>query len=157
HILAASTGRITHTLQEVAEPHVRDINGDGMPDLYHIAGAPGSRLFVVLRGVPASEWQRPVDWRPARDYDGDGVPDFLEITNDRLSAHSGRDGHLLWQTKTQRTVGQLGPLNIDVNGDGTCDVILWEDNANQQTHFEAFSGKDGRRLWAGPDVGQNPG
>jgi outer membrane protein assembly factor BamB len=162
YMLEASTGRITHTLPEVADPRVADVNGDGMPDLYHIAASPGSRRFVVFRGIPPHLWRRPGNWQPAPDYDGDGINDFLELRYNaralRPTARSGTDGRVLWQAETNALVG---PLHIEVDGDGVSDLIVGENfhevvpnsGGREHTVFKAFSGKDGRLLWTGQHVG----
>jgi serine/threonine protein kinase len=154
YALAASTGQVEHKLSEVGEVHVADINGDGMADLYHLSAALGSRRFVVFRGLPPTVWRRPGNWRPAKDYDGDGASDFLDMQRDGITARSGRDGRKLWQVKTPSV---LGPLHVDVDGDGVHDVVVVERTSeawpNGDGVFAAYSGKDGRRLWTGPDIG----
>ncbi len=88
YVLAASTGLVTHLLPEVADPHVVDLNSDGIPDLFHIAASASVRRLVAFKGVPPVEWRRPRTVQRGADFDGDGVVDLLEF-HDGIEAHSG--------------------------------------------------------------------
>ncbi len=164
YILGAGTGRLIHILPEVADPQVADVNSDGIPDLFHLAGAQGSRWLTVFKGLPPVEWRRPGDWQVAGDFDGDGVADFREWQTDEfsksvLAARSGANGRILWQATVQPHTNS-GPMrrmiDVGIDGDGVSDIVLLEEVASGHGNVHAvsaFSGKDGRRLWTADDFG----
>jgi hypothetical protein len=181
-ILSAATGRLTHTLPEVADPKLADFNGDGLADIYYYyfqsssAGLENYRNLVALRGTPPEPWRQLGDWTPAQDFDGDGV---AELVNWEGRARSGNDGRILWHARAEssksyyhvggilRQEGFLSPPlpQGDLNGDGTPDLVAIEDVMRRNATggygaakvVSAYSGKDGCKLWTAEDNGMSSG
>ncbi|HEY2253314.1 MAG TPA: VCBS repeat-containing protein, partial [Planctomycetaceae bacterium] len=167
-ILAAGTGRLTQLLPEVADPQIADVNGDGIPDLFHLAATQGSRRLTVVKGAPPVDWRRTGDWQPASDYDGDGIPEFrewrtTENSQTLLAARSGVDGRILWQSNIRPDTNSNPRRRIidvdDINGDAIPDIVLLEQLSTRgDSHaVSAFSGRDGHRLWTAGDFGLKSG
>jgi hypothetical protein len=61
--------------------------------------------------------------------------------------------HLQWGSYSGR------PIPVDVNGDGTDDIVGWIKLLNEpegkQMHLAAFDGKDGKELWRTPSTGSH--
>jgi serine/threonine protein kinase len=170
YLFSASTGRISHLLPEVSNSTVSDMNSDGILDLSYLATSQGNRHFTVLKGLPCVEWQSPGEWQAAADYDADGMTDFLkfQVPNassewepSYLEARSGRDQRTLWRSNIQRTVTTPATLvDVDVDDDGVSDVvtIAWYPAPDGNKYAScAVSGKNGKRLWSGTEIGTNIG
>lgn len=165
YVLAADTGRMTHQLPEVSEPQVADINSDGIPDLFYLAGPQGSRRLTVFKGSPPVDWRRPGNWQTAGDYDGDGIADFREwhTAETVLAARSGANGRILWQANIRpdtNSPADRRSMDVDVDGDAAADIVLLEQISTERgngTAVSAFSGKNGRRIWTAKDFGLQSG
>jgi len=113
---------------------------------------------------------------PAGDFDGDGFPDAL-VTANQLSKDealptnvhgaalilSGRDGRLLFARTGDDYTAQTGiAISVllgtgpfaenaamigDLDGDGTCDVLVVHGSSRVQRKITAFSGRTGVILW----------
>lgn len=168
YILGAGTGRLTHVMPEVADPQVADINSDGIPDLFHLAGSQGRRRLTAFKGLPGALWRRPGNWQTAGDYDGDDIADFREWHTDEFSktflvARAGASGRILWQAPIRPDTNSRPEnriLDVDVDGDEAPDVVLFEEISiehGNKSAVSAFSGKNGRRLWTASDFGLQTG
>jgi hypothetical protein len=161
-VLAAGSGRVEHTLLDVQQPRAADFDGDGILDLFYTVAPQGAPRNLVVKGTAPDAWRRLGDWRAAGDLDGDGFTDLVGIADSVLAARSGRDGRRLWRaTKATRDSPMEAPQPAgDFDGDGVPDVLatvnVWREvrpNAfSSQRLPAAFSGKDGRQLWAGDDL-----
>ncbi len=89
--------------------------------------------------------------RTAPDLDGDGVGDLVWFSAQKaaLWALSGRDGKELWWYHGGPGRIVAGPAVIDVDGDGTPDLIATM-VAGKQRCIEAISGRTGKPLWRFP-------
>jgi serine/threonine protein kinase/outer membrane protein assembly factor BamB len=160
--LGAGSGRIEHTLPDVAEPQIADFDGDGIADLFYTVSPQGAPRNLVVRGVVPDVWKQLGDWRAAADFNQDGFTDLIGIEDAVLTARSGRDGQILWQApKAPRAAPMETPqLAGDFNGDGVPDVLAvvneWRQVQPQGFTSKrlpaAFSGKDGRQLWVADDL-----
>ena len=122
------------------------------------------------------------------DFDGDGIGDALAspvrspVKNDEAGsrtvvARSGRDGHVLWKTATESPAlwGGTTPWTQyylstfpmpegDLDGDGTCDVIVKGQSLDPfakatraaKIPLQLLSGRTGRRLWSAGDLALDP-
>ncbi|MBI3271118.1 MAG: PQQ-binding-like beta-propeller repeat protein [Planctomycetes bacterium] len=153
-----------------SSPALADLDGDGVLDavigsgdgrVYALSGKTGRVLWSQETGDPADcavhrtvdangdvhekrVSGHPVFSSPAlARLRGDGVPDVLiGSTADAMLALSGRDGTVLWTTRTNG--GFIGtPATTDINNDGVPDCIAGSTNGV----VYALSGKDGARLW----------
>ncbi len=105
---------------------------------------------------------RPQLLRPAPDLNGDGVRDLVWACRHQaaLLAISGQEGKVLWCFQARPSVARstvLGtPVVMDVNGDGTPDLIITcasrADAAappgQAERWVEAVSGRTGQSLWS---------
>jgi predicted Ser/Thr protein kinase len=160
---SAGTGQVTHVGRGMTTVEPADIDNDGIEDLV-VFDSPADRLdfggkLHVLRGVAAEPWRRIGNLgEPAADFDGDGVIDLVHLWGDgTVVAASGRNGQPLWQVKLvsgYRCVGAR-PAGVDLDGDGTEDLLAWTDTSGPRRlsyPFHAISGKSGRVLWNSPDI-----
>jgi serine/threonine protein kinase/outer membrane protein assembly factor BamB len=81
HILAAATGRLAHTIENVPEPATADLDGDGLPDLYWLepskrSGPAQGGLLHALRGTPPVLWRRLEHSIPLGEPSGDGITEW---------------------------------------------------------------------------------
>lgn len=170
YVLSSGSGSLLHVLPDAVQPRVADLDGDGLADLFDTrwetaATETVARLFAV-RGRSPESWKRLGIWQPAADFDGDGSTDLLEFQYESLTARAGRDGRLLWQTRSQGQREFLcPPLPYgDLDGDGTPDLLRFASATERldspsgvighpYNTISALSGKDGRRLWIADDVG----
>lgn len=98
------------------------------------------------------------------DVDGDSHPDIVVgLANDAgpwpfgaVVAYSGRDGSVLFTQAGQGRYDRFGysVATGDLNGDGCSDIVVGTDygavSNPSPTLVEAYSGRDGSRLWAMP-------
>jgi hypothetical protein len=163
--------------REAYRRDLRAFRGEG-PEVWRVLGRFG----------PAGD--RPgwfsIEVRPASDFDGDGIGDLLigpvrapgempsQANGSRTAiARSGRDGRLLWKAdlglrrgwferdRAESYFVQSSPMPAgDLDGDGTPDVIVQEDNSEPPARVLrgratlpvlVLSGRTGRPVWvAGP-------
>lgn len=162
YFLSASNGRITTMLPEIANPQLLDMDGDDLLDLYCLADTQGARRLTVLKGMPPSDWRRPGNWQPARDFDGDGIVDFLGLEGGNLGAMAGTDHHQLWRADALSVSVSPGfsVIHMDVNGDQTSDIVMlagYADEHRSRTGLMAISGRDGKQIWLSNLAGLNGG
>jgi outer membrane protein assembly factor BamB/tRNA A-37 threonylcarbamoyl transferase component Bud32 len=112
------------------------------------------------KGLTDEEWQQretilAENWpgdlpllQVAPDLDGDGVGDLVWFSQNKaaLWALSGRDGKELWWYHGGPGKIVAAPAVIDVDGDGTPDLIATM-TAGKQRGIEAISGRTGKPLW----------
>lgn len=159
YVIEASTGRTHQKLSAVADPHVADLNRDGIDDLcWYRRSNEQTRSygsFHALLGQPPVAWRRLGKWERSADLNGDGVIDLLGATDHgegstprRLTAISGSDGSLLWQAVIRPSVvpGAVVPIG-DSNGDGLADVLVYHSLEDNQWALGVLSGSTGQSLW----------
>ncbi len=167
HSFSCSDGKFLGSLLGIDRMHVADADADGLPDLFTFQlnnwrdqNSGGS--MRVIRGAPVERWRRLGGvWQPGSDYNADGHDDLLRIEQDgfpKLRAASGMDGRLLWMTQLDQDLfdGAI-PLSVDLNKDGTNDVIVYHASRGarggsimQEFPLSAVSGRDGTKLWSVP-------
>src|SRR5262249_32172853 len=147
YVLSAGTGRLWHTVTDLPEPEVADLDGDGLPELFSFRPDraedwDGGGKLQVIRGRSPEAWRRPEGgWVPAQDW-GDGFPALLTTTyhtrhpagvepRQRVTAISSRDGGVLWHYTAQDPSNRSSPDRLltpplpqgDLDGDGVPDVL----------------------------------
>jgi outer membrane protein assembly factor BamB len=156
HVFGAAGGRLEYTLPEFGYPHVADLNGDGIPDLYAqlVRGHPnqaGGKLRA-LRGLPPEPWRLMSQrCQAAQDFDADGLPDLIAGSGPRqILALSGRDAHVLWRSEAGWQASNASAVpEGDLDGDGTADVLLEGTGERSASPvLRALSGRTGRELWS---------
>ncbi len=169
-IFNSGSGRIAHTLLDVQEVKLLDIDGDGAADLLHPLHTQSALRWAAVRGQPAPTWQRLGEWVAGPDADGDKVPDAYALSGRALGARSGLDGRSLWKTEADFAFPETlwnawadpsrpPPSAGSEPGILVATVSLWRTsgpNARQSYRsLAAFSPKDGRKVWtaAGLDFG----
>ncbi len=172
HLLSGSRGRELHSLEGLSWPESADLDGDGLDDLW---GSVDGKLRAFRAPGPVG-WRMLGRFDGAGDLDGDGIGDVLTRPSDEIAsnspmveARSGRDGHLLWQTRAawDSSIADRMTLGIhriateplpggDVDADGTADVLVWREirffpvgvGPLATLSLMALSGRTGRRLWS---------
>ena len=158
-ILAASSGRVVHELNNFGAPQIADLNGNGLPDLFaRHANVYNPSQPYAAGGLRAIQGTPPEAWRtlsndvfiPAPDLNGDGNEDLIHNDNQQVKATSGRDGSLLWssdQTGFAFTlVNSLQRLQFaDLDGDGVPDFLMINSSGPR---LNAISGRNGKLLWS---------
>ena len=89
----------------------------------------------------------------AADFDGDGLPDLINGTDEavhKIRAIASCDAQVLWEHDfNSNQVGLAESLDVDLNGDGVKDVLVWQvTSENNQTELICLSGETGRQLWS---------
>jgi outer membrane protein assembly factor BamB len=185
YVVSAGTGRLLHTASDCRDVRIADLDGDGVPELVAFradradAWDHGGKLEVT-RGRSPEPWRRlGGDWQLAGDLDGDGIPDLVtalpsderqrerqskptagrptdELDRPRVTALSGRDGRILWQSVIGDYPAPVYPLRGplgDLDGDGIPDLLVTGRTTKVSVEepkfspLRAVSGKTGRRLW----------
>ncbi len=184
-ILSAGTGALVEELPEAFNPRPADFDGDGILDLGYSTTESGNiqvgqNRFHALRGHPPVSWARLGLFEPAPDLNADGLEDLVEAGNDRMSAISGRDGHLLWvsdqSARSDRLHGRWSLVpkptftpgsphdsetRADLDKDGTPDLLVGLtggissnqlDPAEVPIPLRVISGRSGQQLWAAKSI-----
>ena len=164
YCLAAGSGQLLHEGDDLRDPRIADLNGDGLldiacmqPERSHYETQGKVRTF---RGSCPDHWRRFGELREATDLDGDGMND-LHTPATRLSAVSARDGRMLWQLdKSLAYCDQVkflqSPLG-DIDRDGVGDVLLMDllrgfsgasaESNDKFAPVHLMSGRTGKLLW----------
>ena len=70
----------------------------------------GESRFHALRGRPPAPWGRLGLFDTVPDLDGDGLDDLLDPREDGMTAYSGRDGRIVWDSdSSSRSETLRGP------------------------------------------------
>jgi RHS repeat-associated protein len=117
---------------------LRDLNGDGLPDLFYVSSVPSLAIFARLNsgtGFSAAQvWADiPVDlpqtakWVYPADYNGDGRTDFMYVTWDLktqvlLSSGTRFTAPVQWGS-IDRPPHPSAVRVADFNGDGRADIL----------------------------------
>ncbi len=132
---------------------IADLNGNGRMDTLAADSATGRLYCLDAEGKTAWTAKLPsgTDSPPAiGDLDGDGKPEVVVGTMWRrggvgkVCAIDPRENTFLWQTEVKGCV-QSEPALVDLNGDGTLDVIVTSWRGDRGIH--ALDGKNGEHLW----------
>src|SRR5439155_4775747 len=129
-------GQLRHALPGIWRVGVTDLDGDEVPDLYYENAK--TRKLHAVRGEPAepAAWRLPKSFSVGtrnrsfsvihHDLDGDGVADLIGNQDGKLTALSGRNGSVLWQSS-------LSPDRLmahdpcDLDGDRVRDLVHCDD------------------------------
>ncbi len=160
----SKTGQIAHTLLEVRDVQIADLNGDGAPDLLHPVRNQNTLRWVAIRGQPSPAWKQLGNWRVGPDADADGTEEVYGLSGDTLMARSGQDGRPHWKTSAEFASPE--ELWLESPNPGTpprpvttplvAAVQLGRASGPDTRHtyrsLAGFSPQDGRRLWTSPEV-----
>jgi outer membrane protein assembly factor BamB len=173
YVLAGGDGTLTRLVNQAGEPHVADLDGDGLPELnWSHAGK-----WQMMAGSPPEVWRRlpPREnggigsssikgrWEPGADLDGDGVPDLVNAGAGVAAAISGRDGRALWPSLPELQGSEMiSPAagQGDFDGDGRPDALLvfggsYSSALRGDPFLRGLSGKTGKLLWESADLHMN--
>lgn len=149
--VSGKDGTVLWTLEDseiVCPPVVADVNGDRFDDVLVVRNLKDEKSLIAVSGRDGKRlWESSfkgsvVAPLQLADVNGDGVPDcFVRTNSDGCYAFSGKDGSLLWRLE-KRVTGDMHqtPLLVDVDGDGTPDLIT-------DKQLSAYSGRDRSLLW----------
>ncbi len=172
--MAASTGEVVQTGEDLCDLQLVELDGDGIVDLVafqrRYRGAMDGKLHL-FHGTAPERWRQLLDLTPATDVNGDGTPDFYHSYFSRPRMISGRDGHELWRLDS--TANQylanvaFPPLPYgDLDGDGRPDLLTFSNRKNfsqsrasgseatKHPLLQAVSGKTGRLIWSAEARGE---
>jgi len=155
---SSGTGEFAGAMTEIERLQFADGDGDSLDELFTMHNG----RLQAIRGVANERWRRLGGaWQGGADYDGDGLADLVAVFPSgvpAVAAVSGSDGRQLWRTKLD--VGPqswrlwIKPLSIDLDGDQTCDVIVYHgptgggsSGPRKQFPVVALSGRTGAKLW----------
>jgi len=162
-VFSADMGEFVTDTAGFDDLRLADADGDGAAEWFLWNGtsrqpAFGSGQLYALRATPAEVWRRAGGtWHTAGDLDGDGWADLVGFTHaDTIAAVSGADGRCLWHRTAPSDLNSVQPLDADLDGDGTTDVLAFRDQMQGITAFTtkwqfpmaAISGRTGKRLWS---------
>ena len=153
-----SSGRLLHRKIPIQRPisglAIRDVNGDGRPDLIYLSSEPssvnielqdadgnfGDRRSSEIDDIVAREWTMDVG-----DVDGDGRPDIVFLSKDTMFVVSVSPTGTLSEPKRFRISGaDPGLLKVvDVDEDGRQDVVFITQDPQFPVHLRLQS-KQGR-------------
>ncbi len=134
---------------------IADMTGDGKLEVIFADSANG--LISCLRGKDGSAlWthksQSGTDSPPAvADVDGDGKPELIYGTmwmrgqGGWLNVLNGEDGTKVWDFQIEKGCIQSEPVIIDLDGDGTLDVIFTVWRGDDCVY--ALNGRTGKLIW----------
>jgi outer membrane protein assembly factor BamB/tRNA A-37 threonylcarbamoyl transferase component Bud32 len=136
-VFSSASGKLEYTWPEVVAAGAADFNGDGVPDLFGVRLDPATKTgkLHALRGGPPELWRRLGPSQPAVAGARWAEPGFTP------------------------SVAPPPPLG-DLDGDGIPDVLEFHPaGADEGVDYplQAFSGKDGRRLWRAEEIQGDPG
>jgi hypothetical protein len=128
---AADTGRLAHVWPGLTVDGIADLDGDGLLDLY---GRSGNQR-VTVRGIPPEVWRRPGRWR-------------WGATDDEININREKK---FMDLEKKLPLYFTGPVpHADLDGDGVADVLRYAEDDKTEPILQAYSGRDGRPLWARP-------
>jgi hypothetical protein len=174
-ILSTRSGAVvrTETIENARQPgkcwfmECPDLDGDARPDFALLEEGPERTPSVVLRAWSTARNQSLWSFEIPRRYttssgalallgdlDGDGTADLAVTIYDEVHVLSGKSGTLLYKLERTRRDDNFVwfgacvlPLG-DVDGDGFRDLVLSEPDELWSGNLRAYSGKDGKPLWA---------
>lgn len=135
-LLAASSGKLEHTWPGLLDINTADLDGDGIADLYGVRQeSDHAGKLNALRGGPPEPWRNLGTWQPAR-----------------LNGSREERGNSCYVAPA---------ASGDLDGDGIPDVVVFHPgdwrNKDTMPPLQAYSGKDGSRLWKVDVLEGSPG
>ena len=114
------------TMNNGGPPVIADVDSDGLPEI----GVAGGTHYVVFETDGSERWRMPiVDVTSNRtassvfDFDGDGSSEIVMRDEHRLWIFDGRDGSVIWSTRTGSSTTVELPVIADVDADGNAEIV----------------------------------
>ena len=126
-----------------SSPAVKDLNGDGTPDVlvglgsegvYALNGKDGSQLWQFL----SDSWS--ISAPVVGDLNGDKIHDLVVVYHNGVSALNGLNGNILW---SRSSTSRLFPAIGDLDGDDVPEVVL----GGTDKKVKVLNGSNGSDLW----------
>jgi RHS repeat-associated protein len=149
------TTTLSSTSGAAGAPTVADFDNDGLPEI----GVLGKKLYAVIEHDGTIKWEQPIQEGSSGltgstvfDFEGDGIPEVVHSDEVVLRVYRGIDGEVLFETPLSSSTWQEYPVVVDVDADGSAEIIAVANFKGKQQGVYVFGDANGswvgtRQLW----------